>query len=476
MKKKIVQDVVPPKKSIRNLELNSRARDFGANPSKDLNKDIIKPQTDPIPKKDPFTRPVSIRQESPIKIEPVNLGNPPFTPNTQSYKYGFDEPKNKSKKSLYIAGLIFILVSAFGISSFFRSAEIKITPQEKTKTLNETFSAKKDALPNNLGFQVVSISRDLEKNVDPKDTSGEQKVERKAQGRIIIYNNYNSEVQKLVATTRFETPEGLIYRLVSPAAVPGRTTKDGKIVPGSIEVLVEADKTGPSYNIGLKDFTIPGFKSDSNKFKNIYARSKTEMTGGFSGVQRVVSKDFLNKSETEMDESLRTSLYNDLVNQIPAEFILYPSSLSYKFEPISQISSATGGVVLKKKGTTSAIIFDKSSLTRAIQSKILPEANSSVVRISNLDNLIFSNQASSTPVTNSTSSVTFSLKGEPNFVWVVDENKLKTDLLGLSKKNARVVVASNPSIKETWILTRPFWNQNIPTDPNKVDLVNTLSQ
>ena len=462
MKRNIVQDVVPPRKSIRDIDLPSRVRGNSSNVMGEIRTG-----------KDKHTHNLtSSEYEVPIKIEPSNNSKPPIISHDEQFNYDFDEPKKRSKLVLYSAGVFLLIVLAFGVSAIFRSAEVRITPREMAKNMNGSFTAKKEISPNGLSFQVVSISKETEKNVDPTQTGGQERVERKASGRIVIYNNFSSEVQKLVATTRFETPEGLVYRIKDPVAVPGKTTKDGKVVPGSIEVTVEADKIGPTYNIGLKDFTIPGFKGDP-RYKDMYARSKTEMSGGFSGVQKVVSKDALINIEKEMEQTLKTSLYNDLVNQIPADYILFPDSLSYRFDTPSQSVTATGDVIVKMRGVTAAVIFNKASLSKAIQTKVLSEAGDDGVIISNLDKLKFSYTATTT-LSNTTSTVSFNLNGEPNFVWIFDENKLKTDLLGLSKKNAKIIISSYPGIKEAWILTRPFWNQKIPNDPENVTLVNTL--
>lgn len=464
MKKNVVQDVIPPKKSIRNVELSDRARDY----SSGINK-ISLTKTD-------FFKHGSKQKtqnaDEPIKIQSANQDKPPGDILPPDYNYEFESPKRRSRILLYFAGTILALILLIAVSSFFKSAEIKITPQEKSKTLNEVFTAKKDASLNSLSFQVVSISKETEKAVEAKDTTGQEKVDKKAGGKIVIYNNYSIEPQKLVATTRFQTPEGLIFRIKEGVIVPGKSTKDGKIVPGNVEVYVEADKPGGTYNVGLKDFTIPGFKGDA-RYKEMYARSKTEMTGGFSGIQKTVAKDILGKSELEMEEALQPSLYNDLVKQIPKEFAFFTDSVSYKFDPVNQVVDTQGAIVLKKKGTATAVIFDKSNLSKAIQAKILIEAGDSLVKVSNIDKLTFSYTATSTILTSNTSSISFSLKGEPNFIWMFDENKLKNDLLGLSKKNAKAVIEVYPAIKEAWIIIKPFWNRTIPSNSNKVTLINT---
>src|SRR3989344_1806407 len=50
---------------------------------------------------------------------------------------------------------------------------------------------------------------------------GQQMVVKKARGEITVYNNYNSEPQNLITTTRFESAKGLIFRIQRSITVPG---------------------------------------------------------------------------------------------------------------------------------------------------------------------------------------------------------------------------------------------------------------
>lgn len=464
MKKNVVQDVVPPKKSIRNVKLSER-REVSQGVRKAPFKEAItreKPQQE-----EDFTRPVPIIKQAPMRIEPL-FKNPPETFNSPSYKYEFNEPKQSSKKWFYISSVLLVLVIAFAVSALFKSSAIKVSPKQETRTLSESFVAKKD-VATGLGFQTVTVTKDVEKTAV---ATGEEKVDRKSSGKIIIYNNYNNQPQKLVATTRFQTQEGLIFRLVSPVTVPGREVKDGKTVPGSIEVTVEADKPGVSYNVGLKDFTIPGFKGDP-KYTAVYARSKTEMTGGFSGMQKVVSKEALETADKEMKTELESTLLKDIEAQIPANFVSYKNGLSFVFEPTVQVpDSAKDSVVLRKKARVTAIIIDRGALSKAVLAKLMPETDPETIKISNLSDLNF-NVVQGSDVDKQ---IAFTLAGDANFVWAIDESKLKTELLGLSKKSAKVVISSYPAVSEAWIETKPFWNQTIPKNPEKVTLTNTFGE
>ncbi len=470
--KNLVQDVIPPKKSIRNVKLSERGSTLASNAKRTTPK--ITREKEPVVELETievedFSRPVSIKTETPTRVDNISKNRPPVIINN-SYKYEFDEPKKKSKKVLYTCIGVLLILVAFGISAFFKSAKVTITPKNQTVDLNSTFSAKKDLSSGGLGFQIVTVSKDIEKNVE---STGESMVQTKARGTIVIYNSYSSQSQKLIATTRFETEEGLIFRLIDPVTVPGTSIKSGKTVAGSVEVLVEADKTGAEYNVGLKDFTIPGLKGDP-KYTKIYARSKTEMTGGFSGMQKTVSKEVLSQSENELEDSLKASLAKDITTQIPSDFVLYPTSLVYKFDPVTNINGSNGGAVLKKHGTATAVIFDKGILSRTLLAELVPSAVNDVVKVINLDDLDFAFASGTTSSLNTANSITFSLKGSPHFVWVFDENKIKSELLGLSKNQAKNIIVKYPTIKEAWIETQPFWNQTIPTDPNKVTLINTL--
>lgn len=464
-KKNIVQDIMPSKRSIRNVELPSRSQRH-----QNFEEEHIE--------KDPFEKKVPIKKISNKKIEPeyeeeLNHEEEPPHSSPYSFKYNYDDKPKSSKKTIYIVSLLFLLAVAFGISALFKSAKITVTPRNEAHLIDSTtvFTAKKNDTTSNLGFQIVTVSKDLEKTVA---SDGESQVSKKATGRIVIYNNFSSASQKLVATTRFQTSTGLIYRLDSATTVPGTQTKDGKTIPGSIEVSVTADQPGDKYNIDLVDFTIPGLKG-STKFDKITAKSKTAMSGGFVGMQKNVSSVALSSADDELQKSLRDKLSSDITLQIPDNFVLYPNTITYSFSAVEQVNSNTDGAILKKRGTASAIIFDKGSLTRVLSAKLIPDAKDDLVKITNLEQLTFAFKDNKIPDINA-ASIDFTLSGNAQFVWVFDESKLKTDISGLSKSQARTLLGTYKSIKEAWVVTNPFWNQKVTDNIDKIQIINTLDQ
>ncbi len=261
-------------------------------------------------------RSIPIPETRRMKVEEVNEKR------TERPRSSFDRGRpNYSKKFLWIGAVLAGLVLIFAIFSLFYGATVTYSP--KTTALSftkDTYTAYKSG-DEVLLFSVIKLSGDRGVKTP---ASGEENASIKAGGTIVVYNNSGKADQKLVKNTRFETPEGKIYRIPNDITVPGQKTVSGALVPGSVETSVVADQAGAEYNIDLSDFTIPGFKGDP-KFTTIYARSKTPMIGGFVGIRRKVSDTDLAAANTTLQTSLKTELMNQAKAQVPPDFIIYPN-------------------------------------------------------------------------------------------------------------------------------------------------------
>ena len=205
-------------------------------------------------------------------------------------------PRDFSRFALWSIVVISVVILGFAISSFFGGATVRITPKTQTVALNNTVTfAAGTSTPE---YLVMEISDSTNREVVAE---GDEYVETKAVGKIVIYNTHSTSPQTLIEQTRFESPEGYIYRIQEEVSVPGQKVVDGKTVPGQLEVTVIADKAGEKYNISPTDFTIPGFKGDS-RFETFFARSQTEMTGGFMGTQKVISTEQQAQVENELQK------------------------------------------------------------------------------------------------------------------------------------------------------------------------------
>ena len=105
---------------------------------------------------------------------------------------------------------------------------------------------------------------EAEKEVSQNFTAHGKKLKStKAHGTMRIYNNYSTAAQTLVATTRFISNEGKLFRTKERVVIPGGYYEGGKLAAGFIDIEVIADQPGEDYNIDPSTFSIPGFVGTS---------------------------------------------------------------------------------------------------------------------------------------------------------------------------------------------------------------------
>ncbi len=125
-----------------------------------------------------------------------------------------------------------------------------------------------------------------------------------AGGTITVYNESNQS-WPLVANTRFQTEEGLVFRIANGLTVPAASGGE----PGQISAFVTADPLdatgqiiGERGNIEASDFFLPGLNEENRE--TIYASSETPMTGGITDFVTFVSEEDLEASAQILEEEL----------------------------------------------------------------------------------------------------------------------------------------------------------------------------
>ncbi|MEX0917475.1 MAG: hypothetical protein WDZ90_03070 [Candidatus Paceibacterota bacterium] len=373
-----------------------------------------------------------------------------------------------------IWGGILLGVALFGflLSFFFGDARISVHPKQATTFVNGTFSAQKNGGDRKLSYQTISLERTETKEVR---ATGEEDVEERASGKIVVFNSFSSDSQRLIRNTRFQTPEGLVYRIRDSISVPGFTREDGEIAPGSLEVTVYADEPGEEYNIGLADFKLPGFKDAGLKeqYEDFYARSKTSMTGGFIGVRKSVEEGELARARAELQETLRNDLRNAAQSEKPESFYLFEESIYYTFEA-SQRESEGDNAFVEEKGTLHGILFEKEALARFIAQETLASYDGGRVEILNPSELSVRIEIGETERPWTLNELPVSLEGEIRLVWNYDEAQLKEDLAGKDKAALPTILSGYQSIERAEVVVRPFWAQAFPENPEEISVSRIL--
>ncbi len=285
------------------------------------------------------------------------------------------------KKKLLITigiALLFVGISFAALTFAFNSATVSINTQkgniDYTGNILIDSNIKTPDYPKNVvPGRLIKINKTVTKEFD---ATGKVNGGAKAKGKITIYNAYNTSSQILVQNTRFESADGLIFKLDSRVTVPGASLKNGEIVPSSIQANVTASENGVGYNISAGRFTIPGFKG-TDRFNGFYADSKEKFAGGTDGQSTVVSPiDLKNASKVAMDV-LEAQFSEELKSQIQSHEKTFKDSIVTKVLKVDFGGTKEGDSKLKFTakitGEMKTIAFSKDDYNTLIQTNAKKE-------------------------------------------------------------------------------------------------------
>jgi len=365
------------------------------------------------------------------------------------------------KLVLWILSTAFFVFAFSVLASAFSSVLVKITPKQEFVSLDSAFAAKRGG-EGVLPFETMRM--EYADKIAGKATAV-KKISERASGRIVVYNAYGSRPQPLVARTRFETPDGKIYRLGKRVVIPGAEIKNGKVIPSSLEVTVYADKPGEEYNIGLSDFTIPGFKGGP-RYEKFYARSKTKMSGGFDGSVSVVAEKDILAAENKLKKKIRENLKKSLIAKKPKGYLLYDGALSITFsetegnpKPGDRAKNFKYGL----KGSAVGFLIKTGDMEKEIAARYFGK-KADKVGVANIKELKFK----LTSKNDSDTEITFKLSGRAHFVWKTDIESIAGDLANAERGDYYLIFGKYPSIEKAEIFFKPPWWPIMPKDRSKI--------
>jgi hypothetical protein len=366
-----------------------------------------------------------------------------------------------SRKKVWLGSTVVAVIAlATLLSTVFHSAAMTVTVKTAAVNVSGDFTAKKSAAAGGgLAYQVVTAK---ETGAQEVKASGEKTVNSRASGHIVIYNDYSDVPQRLIKNTRFQTPEGLVFRISDSVTVPGKTSKG----PGSIDVVVYADEAGDKYNVGLKDFTIPGFKGDP-RFQTIYARSKTPLAGGFSGIQKVVADADRAKAKVAIEADLKAKLLEKARASVAPGAVFFDNAYVIDFKDLPDEAVSSSAASIREEATISAAVFAGSDLGAAI-GKAAGQDVTTAPTIKDPSKLSFIPKGDFNP--GAADSIQFSLKGPIMLEWGYDELALKEALKGKSRSQIPAALAAFPVIQKADISIRPFWRRTFPDSLGSISI------
>jgi len=434
--------------------------------------DIISKRDDNNEEKIPIRRNIA---NSPI-FRPKTISSPSIPRRPVDYNTALQEESFFSKYLYFIGAGAVILVLLFIFFSSRGVVEIQVTPKSETKEVNLSFVAEKnEVVEGDISFTLFPLS---DERTVALPSQGTKEVDKRASGQILIFNNYSSDPQRLIARTRFETPEGRVFRIENAVTVPGVQVEEDKRIPGSIEAIVYADEPGEEYNVGFSDFTVPGLKGDP-RFSRIFARAKTEIKGGFSGKVKVVDEKEQSKKKIELEQELNTAIRQKLSETLPKEKLFFENGIFMSFtERIQDKAGDEKGddIPFTVSGEMQVLLFDEDEFAFLLGEEAGLDVESGVY-VANLDEISIEIVDRDLIDIKSDKTITVAIKGKAQFVWPISQEEIKKSLAGKAKNEdvyQGVFVNEFPNIVEAKVLNfKPFWARKFPKNIEKIKIINT---
>ncbi len=379
-------------------------------------------------------------------------------------------PKKRSGSKLtFIASVFLFLSISFLLYAFLKpsSATVEIQAKVKKVPLSDDYIhiAYKEAEPGQLAFKVVeyNFTKFVTLNADKEEYS-----EEKASGLLTVYNDYSSKPQRIIRNTRFQSPDGKIYRVKKPFTIPGKSSAG----PGKIDVKVYADEAGQKYNLksGIK-FTLPALTGEAAK--EIYAVSKTDISGGFSGKRATVSEEKKRAAIEQLKNTLKETALKQAILKLGDNYISFKDAIIVDYDdPTYEYKNGKLVISLKAKAYIPA--FDKYDFARELLSAADAELdfdNNNKIYISNLEDLDLRLINKDSLDIKEDEILKFTAKGQAVAKYYLDKEVLKLELAGKNKTVVNFVKEAYPAIDRISAVIKPFWRDSFPKDPSKIQIV-----
>ena len=374
------------------------------------------------------------------------------------------EEDKKSKKGK-IFKWIFIFSVFTGILLYFHfwayGANFEVKPKERIISLKEEiFDADKNSVQPNkaIPFKIINYTFETKKEVEVKMV---QNVKRPAVGKIKIINNTN-KAQKLRKETRFETPDGKIFKIYKSITIPPKL---------SIIRDAFADKPGPEYNLkkGVK-MTIPGFKEVNNTYlyKNMSGEIASDFQGGYIGKEYLPNEEDYKTKKAEIEREIEEKLPLLTLSKIDKnQYILNLDGIFAKTD--YKVVTENGKNYISAITNVKAVIFKKDdflSLITHLSKDVISDydlKSKSFLKFKifnkeslNLDNLI---------------EFKFKISGDVKYIKKFNLEKFKKEVAGKSKDEVDRIIKNNYSLDYSIKYSIfPFWRNQIPEDIEKIKI------
>ncbi|HYE59643.1 MAG TPA: hypothetical protein VEA18_00460 [Candidatus Kapabacteria bacterium] len=357
-----------------------------------------------------------------------------------------------------IVALSFLLITIvlLGLVVFMSSKRATIVITTKPEPVDVSYDmdvTNKDA-QETVGGMVTTTAVSVLQTFEPTGSRVESGV---AGGVVTLYNKSNV-AQPLVATTRLQTADGILFRLRNRVTVPAN---------GSVEAQVYADKEGVGNNLPPSKFTIPGLAEAKQQV--IYAESTLPMNSGSTTIG-ILSDDDVKKAEKVVTDALLEKGKNTLSTLYPDKhgvFLVTDSAVA--LDGATKVGDEVSSFAMKGSGTVVAVFYDPEKIRVAAVDTLMKKSvtdTDSIEPSKDLPTVSLREYAKD----KGTATVTIFQSGRA--VLNPESKQIqKVMLFGKTKEEVRRYLLSLKRVHSVDVQFRPAWMMTVPHVPDHVQVI-----
>lgn len=375
-------------------------------------------------------------------------------------------------KALAVAGIFLAILLVY---LFFKlpKAEVEIWPKTEVLSFKDTIVVDKSVDTVDLNNKTIPAQY-LQDELDYTQeflATGNASNEGKAGGTITIYNKCDFLKPVILKVgTHFISDSNKYFKILSKATIPAGVKSGGKIIPGSVDVKVEAAEGGEGYNIKPANFSVPKF-AGTVYYYCIYAQSKEEMSGGFASAVKKVTEDDVLSAKDALIKRVSSDIENSLKSKIPIDYILVDNAIFSQI--LSDSSDTKAGVVIDKfnytaKARAGCLVFENSDIEGFAKDYILSQTPESKNLLEESFNITYTPELVDIEGGKITLNIEFSAKIYPN----IDKNFLTYSLRRKTSEQINETINSGLGDKVSKVKVNfwPFWVMKSPKNQKAIDI------
>ena len=403
---------------------------------------------------------------------------------TNKYQFILNRPNSKYLILLVtVSVLLLVLILYLALPS----ATIYIKPNINLKKSSLNITLADSVMNSNILMQdrVVAtfpLETEFEKRITVGST-GQNFIGARSRGTVTLINTSDRE-WPIIANSRLQTPNGLVYLTDNFVTVPAR---------GSANVSVTArDKDnggkfiGSRGNIGASRLILPGL-SDYNQ-KLIYGQTEG-LNGGTDDMEKFVQKDDLSAARSKIEAELKYYAKNELLkklNEIESQHGKKYRLLDFDARFINTevikdsivIPQITGQKVgdfeVSGKLRVKGIYYDEEEVRNILLANLQRHLHSGQKLIKVKDDSIVYNDIVFVDEEKKVIKITASLEGIITSDFFNKQNNLAQTLremvLQKTKKEAENLIANRKEVSEVHISVWPLWTPTLPAIPDNITI------